>query len=74
MRLELLGLTVVPQHSDARVLEQVIYKWKHSRALIGDVLARKYADLAATGWLVTASAVRRDVERLFSRNFLEFVA
>lgn len=73
MRLELLGLTVVPQHSDARVLEQVIYKWKHSRALIGEVLARKYADLAATGWAVTESAIRSDVERLFSRNFLDFV-
>src|SRR5678815_3992802 len=46
MRLELIGLSVTPQHSDARVLDQIVYKWDHSRALIGKVLAEKYADLA----------------------------
>ena len=40
MRLELLGATFIPQHSDARLLEQLIYKWQHSRAVIADVLAR----------------------------------
>ncbi|MHC4187503.1 MAG: glucuronate isomerase, partial [Planctomycetota bacterium] len=30
-RIETLGLTFVPQHSDARVLDQLIYKWSHSR-------------------------------------------
>src|SRR5258708_27797294 len=34
MRLELLGLSVTPQHSDARVLDQLIYKWKHSKKVI----------------------------------------
>jgi hypothetical protein len=52
MRLELLGLSVIPQHSDARVLDQLIYKWDHSRRLIADALADKYADLASTGWRV----------------------
>jgi hypothetical protein len=37
-RLELLGLSFTPQHSDARVLEQLLYKWEHSRAVIGRVL------------------------------------
>ncbi len=32
MRLELLGSSFVPQHSDARILDQLIYKWEHSRA------------------------------------------
>jgi hypothetical protein len=31
MRLEMLGMSFIPQHSDARVLEQVIYKWRSSR-------------------------------------------
>ena len=31
-RLEMLGATFIPQHSDARVLEQVIYKWRNTRA------------------------------------------
>ena len=34
MRLELLGLSVTPQHSDARVLDQLIYKWRHARRII----------------------------------------
>src|SRR5690606_35837747 len=37
MRFELLGVSVVPQHSDARVLDQLIYKWAHSRKIIADV-------------------------------------
>ena len=72
-RLELLGLSMVPQHSDARVLDQLVYKWRHSRAVIGEVLADKYADLFRAGWPLDADGVRRDVERLFSRNFLEVV-
>ena len=50
MRFELLGTSFIPQHSDARVLDQLIYKWDHSRRIIGKVLADKYADLAETGW------------------------
>ena len=50
MRLELIGLSCTPQHSDCRVLDQLIYKWSHSRPLLACVLADKYSDLAATGW------------------------
>lgn len=73
MRCELLGLSFIPQHSDARVLDQVIYKWAHSRRIIADVLVEKYNDLAATGWTPTEDEVRRDVEGLFSRNFWSFL-
>ena len=66
MRVETLGLSFIPQHSDARILDQLVYKWTHSRAVIGDVLARKYADLTATGWHVTPDAIRRDVRLLFA--------
>ena len=61
MRFELLGTSFIPQHSDARVLEQVVYKWIHSKAIIGQVLTEKYADLAATGWILTDEEVSRDV-------------
>ncbi len=73
MRLELLGLSFIPQHSDARVLDQLVYKWDHSRKEIARVLTEKYEDLAATGWQVTEDAIRQDVEGLFSRNFQEFL-
>ncbi|MGQ9455773.1 MAG: glucuronate isomerase [Armatimonadota bacterium] len=73
MRLELLGLSITPQHSDARVLDQLIYKWAHSRAIIANVLSEKYIDLAATGWLPTEDEIRRDVEALFGGNFWSFI-
>ena len=73
MRFELLGASVVPQHSDARVLDQLVYKWEHSRRIIADVLCEKYQDLMATGWVLEKAEIERDVERLFGGNFWEFL-
>ena len=72
-RLELLGTSVIPQHSDARVIDQVIYKWGHSKRIIGDVLAEKYGDLLASGWALEEGEVQRDVDRLFGGNFWSFL-
>jgi hypothetical protein len=74
MRLELLGLSVTPQHSDARVLDQLIYKWRHSRQIISDVLLEKYRDLAATGWEVSDAEIRRDAGLLLGGAFESFLA
>jgi hypothetical protein len=74
MRIELLGLSVIPQHSDARVLDQLIYKWDHSRELIGAVLADKYNDLARTGWPLSEADIKRDVKLLLHDNFVDFLA
>lgn len=65
MRMETLGLSFIPQHSDARILEQIIYKWNHSRALLGEVLADQFVRLASAGRPVTEAEVRRDLARLF---------
>lgn len=73
MRLELLGLSFVPQHSDARVLDQLIYKWSHSRRIIAGVLADKYCDLWRTGWRPTAEEIERDVAGLLGQNFWQFL-
>jgi len=73
MRLELLGTRFIPQHSDARVLDQLIYKWAHSRKVIADVLTRKYAGLIDAGWKLTTADIRRDVNALFAGNFKAFV-
>jgi hypothetical protein len=74
MRLELLGLSFTPQHSDARVLDQIIYKWRHSRRVLAPALADKYIDLARTGWTVTRSEIERDVQDLFGGAFQRFCA
>ncbi len=73
MRFELLGVSVIPQHSDARVLDQVIYKWAHSREIIAKVLVDEYSDLARTGWQVSEDEIRRDVNNLFGGNFWSFL-
>ena len=71
-RLELLGQSFIPQHSDARVLEQLIYKWKHARKDIVDALYDSYERLLSSGRAVTAEEISRDVARLFSGNFNEW--
>jgi hypothetical protein len=73
MRMEMLGTSFIPQHSDARVLEQLIYKWHHSKSIIAEVLIDKYDDILQAGWEVTEEEIKRDVADLFSRNFWRFV-
>jgi len=68
-RIELLGASFIPQHSDARVFEQLIYKWTHSRRIIASALAEAYEQLHADGRAVTRAEVERDVRRMFSGNF-----
>jgi hypothetical protein len=72
-RFELLGQSFIPQHSDARVLEQLIYKWKHARRQIADALYDSYQQLLDRGRAITAEEISRDVNRLFSGNFNQWV-
>jgi hypothetical protein len=72
LRLELLGLSFTPQHSDARVLDQIVYKWQHSRRVIAQSLVDKYAALAETGWRVSRVEIERDVNDLFGGAFDRF--
>ena len=72
-RFELLGQSFIPQHSDARVLEQLIYKWTHARRQIADALSISYERLLQNGRAVTREEISRDVNRLFSGNFNEWI-
>ena len=72
LRLELLGLSFTPQHSDARVLDQIIYKWQHSRRIIARALVDQYLALAQTGWPVSRTEIERDVSDLFGGAFERF--
>jgi hypothetical protein len=72
-RLELLGSTMIPQHSDARILEQLIYKWAHSRRTISRALSESYSRLIADRYPLTRKQIDRDVERMFSGNFRKWV-
>jgi hypothetical protein len=72
-RFELLGQSFIPQHSDARVLEQLIYKWQHARRQIADALFDSYRHLLNRGRAVTTEEISRDVNRLFSGNFNDWI-
>jgi hypothetical protein len=71
-RLELLGTTFIPQHSDARILEQLIYKWRNTRRTLAPILTRSYELLAQDGRQVSREDIERDVRRMLRSNFEQF--
>ena len=73
-RLEMLGTSFIPQHSDARILEQLIYKWRNTRRTLAPILARTYQLLAEDGRAVTRGDIERDVRRLFRTNFEDWTS
>ncbi len=49
LEIEILGTSFVPQHPDARILDQFIYKWGHSCGFIADVFTGLYTHLLNAG-------------------------
>ena len=72
-RIEMLGTSFIPQHSDARVLEQLIYKWRNTRRTLAPILAGSYRLMAEDGRDVTRQDIQRDVDKLFRSNFEKWV-
>jgi hypothetical protein len=68
-RIEMLGTSFIPQHSDARVLEQVIYKWRNTRTTLAPILTNSYRLLHNDGGGVTKQDIQRDVNRMLRTNF-----
>jgi hypothetical protein len=68
-RMELLGTSFIPQHSDARVLEQVIYKWRNTRRTLAPILTNAYKLIHEDGGGISRRDIQRDVNRLFRSNF-----
>jgi hypothetical protein len=71
-RIEMLGTSFIPQHSDARVLEQVIYKWRNTRRTLAPIFANSYRLLAEDGRPVAREAIRKDLTRMFRGNLEKF--
>lgn len=74
MRCELLGSSFIPQHSDSRVLEQLLYKWDHTRPILAKVLTDKFDDMRRAGRSPTKAEVQRTVKDFLSGNFQRFLA
>ena len=73
LRIELLGLNFIPQHSDARVTDQLLYKWPHFKALLNNVLYNHYNDIKLKNFKISENQISDDVSKLFftnSQNFL----
>ncbi len=68
-RLEMLGTSFIPQHSDARVLEQLIYKWRNTRRTLTPILAQSYRTASEDGRGITRQNIERDVAKLLLSNF-----
>jgi hypothetical protein len=71
-RIELLGTTFVAQHSDARVLEQLIYKWKDARRSVGEAYSRSCVRLRNEAYLMGEATVAHDANKLLRANFESF--
>ena len=71
-RLEMLGTSFIPQHSDARVLEHLISKWGETRRVLVPILAQAYTRIAEEGRPISRSEIRSDVIRMFRSNFEGF--
>jgi hypothetical protein len=72
-RIEMLGTSFIPQHSDARVLEQVIYKWRNTRRTLTPILTNTFQLLTEDGGIVTREQITQSIRRLFRTNFENFV-
>jgi hypothetical protein len=72
-RLELLGPGFIPQHSDARVLEHLIYKWRHWRPVFIESMFEAYERLLVSGRPVSRPEIIGDVERMFIGNFRDWI-
>jgi len=71
-RMELLGTSFIPQHSDARVLEHLISKWRETRRVLAPILAQSYTRVVEEGRPISRNEIHRDVTRLFRSNFEDF--
>lgn len=67
-RIEMLGTSFILQHSDARVLEQLIYKWRNTRRTLAPILTQSYRLAVEDGRSITRQDIERDVDKLLSSN------
>ena len=74
LRIELLGFNLIPQHSDARVTDQLLYKWSHFKIILNKVLFSHYNDLIMRGIKLSEEKILEDVTRLLSKNALDFIS
>ena len=68
----MLGTNFTFQHSDCRVLEQLLYKWKHSREALKLALRGEIRKVWENGGCNRVD-VRKVVERITGGSYEEFL-
>ena len=72
MRIDMLGLSFIPQHSDARVTDQLIYKWSHFKNILHEILYEYYEDLSKKNFELSKFIIERDINNLLNQNAKRF--
>lgn len=66
MRLEALGFSFIPWHSDCRHLLHLLYKKSHFLGILAKLLTLRYEKLLGAGGTVDEALIERDVKRLMN--------
>jgi len=73
MRIDMLGFSFIPQHSDARVSDQLIYKWSHFKKILHPILLEYYQDLLDKNFPISENILQRDIDNLLSLNAKKYL-
>ena len=73
MRIDMLGFSFIPQHSDARVSDQLIYKWNHFKKILHPILLEYYQELLDKNFPITENILQRDIDNLLSGNAKKYL-
>ncbi len=73
MRIDMLGFSFIPQHSDARVSDQLIYKWSHFKKILHPILLEYYQDLLDKNFPISENILHRDIDSLLSGNAKKYL-
>tara|TARA_B100000686_G_scaffold352165_1_gene453210 strand:+ start:2555 stop:3751 length:1197 start_codon:yes stop_codon:yes gene_type:complete len=73
MRIDMLGLSIIPQHSDARVTDQLIYKWSKFKKILHKVLLEYYVDLNENNYEIDLEVIKNDISNLLNNNAKNFL-
>ena len=73
MRIDMLGFSFIPQHSDARVSDQLIYKWSHFKKILHPILLEYYQELLDKNFPISENILQRDIDNLLSGNAKKYL-
>ena len=73
MRIDMLGFSFIPQHSDARVSDQLIYKWSPFKKILHPILLEYYQDLLDKNFPISENILQRDIDNLLSLNAKKYL-